>query len=430
MTNQVNSTVLPTNHPNKKGILGKDFIILVLGQIISLFGNSILRFALPLYILEQSNSAALFGMVSALAFLPMIIMSPVAGIISDRANKQRMMVVLDFLTAGMLLSFIIVNEQIAMLPLVVVILMLLFGIQGAYGTAVRASLPLMVQGEQLVQANAIINFVQSFSGLLGPVLGGVLYGLYGLTPILIVSCVCFTFAALMELFMRIPFKPIESSDTICKMVGSDITDSLNFIFKEKSVMAHAMVSIFSFNLVLIALIVIGLPIIITQTLDMSNQLYGFAQGTMAVGGLVGGIVAGIFGKKLTIQRAYLLLLFCGIGLIPMGITLLLGATTFISYLVIVIMSFFLMIADTLFTVQILAFVQEETPIKIIGKVMSFLAAISVCAQPIGQLLYGFLFEHFQTMPWVILLSAALASCLISIHSKRIFVHYKNNYKFI
>ncbi|MEG1050208.1 MAG: MFS transporter, partial [Oscillospiraceae bacterium] len=51
---------------------GKDFILVVIGQIISLFGNAILCFALPLYLLRQTNSPSLFGIVTACAFLPMI----------------------------------------------------------------------------------------------------------------------------------------------------------------------------------------------------------------------------------------------------------------------------------------------------------------------------------------------------------------------
>ncbi len=52
----------------KAKLWNKDFTLVVIGQIISLFGNAVLRFALPLYILEQSGSPALFGQVSALAF--------------------------------------------------------------------------------------------------------------------------------------------------------------------------------------------------------------------------------------------------------------------------------------------------------------------------------------------------------------------------
>ena len=76
----------------------KDFILIVLGQIISLFGNAILRFALPLYLLDTTGSAALFGLVSALSFIPLILLTPVGGLIADRVNKRNIMVALDFTT--------------------------------------------------------------------------------------------------------------------------------------------------------------------------------------------------------------------------------------------------------------------------------------------------------------------------------------------
>lgn len=90
----------------KVKLWNKDFTLVVIGQIISLFGNAVLRFALPLYILEQGGSPALFGQVSALAFFPLIMLSPVGGIIADRVNKQRIMVVLDFITSVLVLAIL------------------------------------------------------------------------------------------------------------------------------------------------------------------------------------------------------------------------------------------------------------------------------------------------------------------------------------
>lgn len=403
----------------------KDFTLVVIGQIISLFGNAILRFALPLYILEESGSAALFGIVSALAFLPMIIMSPIGGIVADRTNKQRIMVVLDFITAAIILGFILINGKVALAPLVVLVLMLLYGIQGAYAPAVQASIPLLAEGDRLVPANAVINLVQSFSALLGPVIGGILYGIYRLPPILTVGCACFVFSAVMELFIYIPHTPRETKGNVWGIVCADMTESFRFIFKEKPVMAKTIGIIFSFNLFMSSMLMIGLPVIITQNLGMSSELYGFSQGALAAGGIAGGIAAGVFGKKLNIRRAYLSLLVCGIGIIPMGLMLLLGTPVFLSYLVITAMSFILMVAATMFTVQMLSFVQAQTPAQIVGKVISCLMAISICAQPIGQTLYGVLFERFAAIPWVIVLGSAMASCIIAIFSKAAFSELRN-----
>ena len=67
----------------------KDFTLVVIGQIISLFGNATIRFALPLYLLNQTGSSALYGTVTACAFIPAVLMSPIGGMIADRVNKRQ-----------------------------------------------------------------------------------------------------------------------------------------------------------------------------------------------------------------------------------------------------------------------------------------------------------------------------------------------------
>ena len=84
---------------------GKDFILVIIGQIISLFGNAVLRFALPLYLFDQTGSPTLLGLVSAGSFLPMVVLSPVGGIVADRVNKRNIMVVLDFSAAALIALF-------------------------------------------------------------------------------------------------------------------------------------------------------------------------------------------------------------------------------------------------------------------------------------------------------------------------------------
>ena len=140
----------------------KDFSLVVVGQIISLFGNAILRFALPLYILDMSKSAVLFGTVSALSFLPMVVMSPIGGIIADRVNKQRIMVALDFSTSALILMYIKASGYMSAIPLIIAVLMAMYAIQGMYVPAVQSSIPALVKTERLVTANAVINLVSSY----------------------------------------------------------------------------------------------------------------------------------------------------------------------------------------------------------------------------------------------------------------------------
>ena len=78
----------------------RDFTMVVIGQIISLFGSAILRFALPLYLLRETDSSSLFGAVTACAFIPMVFCSLFGGVIADRKNKRNIMVTLDFINRG------------------------------------------------------------------------------------------------------------------------------------------------------------------------------------------------------------------------------------------------------------------------------------------------------------------------------------------
>ncbi len=159
---------------NNTPLFRRDFTLVVIGQVISLFGNAILRFALPLYLLRQTQSPALFGAVGAAAFIPAVLCSPIGGVVADRVNKRNIMVALDFSTAGLVLAFTLLLGRVPLVPLMVACLMLLYGIAGAYQPSVQASIPLLVEEGQLTRANAVVNMVGTLSGLLGPVIGGVL----------------------------------------------------------------------------------------------------------------------------------------------------------------------------------------------------------------------------------------------------------------
>ena len=165
----------------------KDFLLVVIGQIISLFGNQILRYALPLYLLNQTGSSALFGTISACAFIPMIVLFPVGGIIADRVNKRNIMVMLDFATAALIVLFYVMAGTVDIVPLMAVTMMVLYGIQGAYQPAVKASVPILVDTGHLMQANSLIDVISSLANMAGPVIGGILFSVVGLVPILYVS---------------------------------------------------------------------------------------------------------------------------------------------------------------------------------------------------------------------------------------------------
>lgn len=402
----------------------RDFTLVVVGQIVSLFGNAVLRFALPLYLLNQTQSAALFGIVSAISFIPMIVLSPIGGIIADRVNKRNVMVILDFSTAGLTLMFTLLLGNVDLVVLIITTLIILYGIQGAYQPTVQASVPALIPPEQLVQANSVVTLVTSLSGLIGPVIGGAVYGFYGISPVLIVSIGCFFASAIMEIFIHIPYQKKLNSGSLLHIVKSDVKESVAFIRHEKPIIAEVALLISAINLVFSALLIIGLPVIITQKLGFSqqlgNQLYGYCEGVMAAGGLVGGVLSGVLAKKFSISRSHIYLAICAFSLLPIGFAMLVGLPSMATYLIILACCLLTMTTSTIFSIQLITYVQIITPQDLVGKIMSVAICMGMCATPIGQALYGWFFDAVSDKFYMIFFAAAVVSCAIALVSRKSF----------
>lgn len=339
---------------------------------------------------------------------------------ADRVNKRNIMVGLDFFTAGIILVFYLLHGRVQLVPLMIVCLMLLYGISGTYQPAVQASIPALLQDEGIVRGNAVINMVGTLSGLLGPVIGGVLFGMRGITPILLISVGCFVFSAVMEIFIHIPWKKQTKSEGICRTVGGDLRESLRFMKDERPIFFRVAAVLAFFNLVLSAAMITGIPVIVVNFLGMSDAKLGITQGALGMGGLFGGILAGMLGERLRIRHGFWSLFVCSLATAVMGAGLLPFVPKLGGYLIVTCMGFVEMAVSTLFVIQLSAVVQRQTPPHLIGKIMAFLMAVANCASPLGQAMYGLVFDLGRSVSWVILFGVSLISLGISLYGGKLF----------
>lgn len=405
-------------------LFNKDFILVLIGQIISLFGNSILRFALPLYMLNITKSASLFGIVSACSFIPMIFATPIGGLIADRINKRNIMVFLDFLTASITCISMVLMGKVNLVILILICLILLYSIQGIYQPTVQASIPFLVPSNDIIQANASINLVASLANLIGPVIGGILFGFWGIIPILYISGLCFFAAAIMEMFINIPsVKKYKDTKFLCSIL-TDMKDSFTFMIHHRPEILKMSFIISIFNLILSACAMIGLPIVITQNLGLSletaNRLYGYVEGAMGAGSLIGGILAGVLAKNIKIRYANLLIIICSLTFLPIAVALSSSLPVITTYVIIAASSFFMMMLASFFSIQLMSCLQILTPNELLGKVISCAMCIVMCATPLGQAIYGIAFQHFSKIPQIIFLIAMIFTIIIGLGTTRIF----------
>lgn len=404
-----------------ESLISRSFVSLVIVQIASLFGSAVLRFALPLYVLDLTESATLMAAVTAAAWLPYIVLTPIGGVAADRVNKKRIMAALDAIMAATCVVYLGFEGAIDLVGLSVFALVVLYAAQSVYQPTVQAAVPFLVPRQGVVRATAVVSQISALSGLVGPVVGGLVFGLFGIGPVVAVSGVAFALSAVLIVAMvRIPRDAVERSDAgVIRTVLGDISESLSFLRHDRPVILKAIFLAAGINLTLTAFILVGTPVIVTQVLGLPNQYMGFAEGVLALGGLAGGIAVGALASRLKIERAPLLLLLATLALVPVAAVLGVPMDPLVAYGVLVASLFVSMACATMFSIQAVSFVQMETPGHLVGKVIALMMSLANCAQPVGQLVYGGLFDALRADLVPLVLGTAAVSFAIGLATWRV-----------
>lgn len=402
-------------------IYNKDYVLVLIGQIISMFGNVMFRFCISLYLLDVTKSVSIFGTIMAISLIPTIIISPIGGIIADRINRRNIMVFLDFSTCGVILiyGFFINNSMVNITTITGILLVLLSIIQAIYQPAVNSSIPLLQKKDNIIKANAIVNQVLTLSGLLGPVLGGILYGIIDFKILIIISASCFFTSAVLERFINIPKVTSNTTEySILKVFKEDFIYSVKYVFKERPNTFKFLLSVGIYASIVNGICIIGLPYLIRIKLNMSSQLYGLAEAAIAAAGILGGIVLSIYGDKIRAEKVYIFLAIAGIILLPLTITSLVDIGNIYNYAAIVVCFMGIQFVATIFSVYIMSMLQKNVPITLIGKISAYFTTVIMISQPIGQGLYGALFGLSQNKVYLVIATTSVTLILLSLYIKK------------
>lgn len=404
-----------------KRMYTRDFMLMVLGQIISILGSAVLRFALNLYVLDLTGRADLFALVLAASAIPGILFSPVGGALADRVNRRNLMVIFDFSSSAIVLVLaVLLAGGNAPVPVVGVVLALLAVISGAYQPAVQASIPVLVRDDQLASANGIVSGVGAVSGLAGPVLGGMLYSFVGINALVAASCVAFFLSAVMEIFIRIPFTRPERREAIIPTFIADMKQGLRFVAKDKPLIFKAILLAAALNLLVSPFFVVGVPYVLRFTMGSGDILYGIGMGIAELSAILGALTIGFFAKRMRMSTLYRWLLIVSALLLLMAAAVvppLLSLGFWPSYIAFLLPGAGVVMLMTIFSIFIITVVQQETPNEMLGKVMAIIMAVAQCAAPFGQLLYGGLFEAFSAAVYIPVLLSFAFTVLIALAAR-------------
>ena len=107
----------------------------------------------------------------------------------------------------------------------------------------------------------------------------------------------------------------------------------------------------------------------------------------------------------------ILLASMGIFIIPAGIVFLCPADSIIKYVITLVSFCGMQIAISIFSIFAVSLIQQRTPNHLIGKVMAYTSTVTLCVQPIGQIVYGFLFDRFSNKIYLCLIPTGVIVCI-------------------
>ena len=390
--------------------LNRNFVFLLLGQIMSLLGNGTLKFALAMYVLERTGSAAVFaGMLSA-SMLPTIALSPFGGVLADRMNRRTLMIALDALSG---LAALMAGAALPLgydLPLITVLLVALSALGAFESPTVQACVPQMLSGDALEKGNAAVSQAAAVASLATPFLGSVVYTAVGMVPVLYAAAACFLLTACLEGFIRLP-PPQAAALRSAAMLKADLRAGLRFLCREQPDVLKLLLLAALASLFIAGTAVVGFPFLVRTVLGLSAELYGAAESAMGVAAVLGGLFAGLTAGRLRPVRMVRVFMGVGAALVLAGGAFLMPLDATGRYLGLTAMFCACQFGCSVFSTCAVSAIQRRTPEALMGKVMAYVFTLSLCAQPLGQILYGALFDRCGARAYWVLVPSGLLVCL-------------------
>jgi DHA3 family macrolide efflux protein-like MFS transporter len=271
------------------------FTIVWAGQIVSVLASNMTYFALTIWAFEKTGSATTLGLMNTLFVLPLLLISPVAGVMVDRYNRKLMMMLSDLgavmATLGILVLYATGQLQIWHLYVEAV----LYSLGSAFQwPAYSAAISTMVPKEKYSRANGMMSLIESGPSVFSPILAGALLPVMGLMGILILDVATFFLAIAALLIVHVP-QPAHTSEGRAGKGNffKEVLYGFRYIFARRGLLG-LLTFFLTTNFVNGLAISVWAPFILLRTGNDSAAL-GATQSAWAIGAVVGGLLVSAWG---------------------------------------------------------------------------------------------------------------------------------------
>ena len=388
-----------------------------IGQIVSLVGSALVQFALVWYVTKQTGSAAVLATATTAALLPNILLGPFVGALVDRWNRKLVMIIADLVVAlaTVVLAMLFATGAIQIWHIVAILLTR--SAAGVFqGPARIAATTLMVPKEHLSRLGGINQAVDGMITVFSPALGALLLELLPMQGVLAVDIITAAIAiALLIFFVRVPQpKNKPKADKVTpRSLMADVREGIRYIVTWPGLfLMIVMASLLNMFLAPGANL---LPLHVTTFFGKGAQELAWLQAAMGIGGIVGGLLLGIWGGfRRRVWTVLMGILGIGAGMLIFG---LIPANRYIISLIFMgMVGFMASISNGSFG----PLLQTKVPPEVQGRVFMLLSSLTMAMMPIGLFLSAPIADHFGTqVSYIVGGSACLIIGLLGLMDKRV-----------
>jgi MFS family permease len=358
------------------------------GQSISLIGTWMQRIAMPWMVYHMTGSALLLGVVSFAGQIPSFLLSPLAGVLTDRVSRYRVLVVSQILS--MIQAFVLAGLTLAGVIQIwqIVVLSISLGCINAFDVPARHSfvIDMLEKKEDLGNAIALNSLMFNGARLIGPSIAGIILASAGEGVCFLINAVSFFFVVASLLMMKLKNREVKIHDS---MMIRDLREGLRYTFGFPPI-KHLIYLLGTVSLMGMSYSVL-MPVFAKEILHGGSHTYGFLMGAAGFGALLGALF--LASRKTVLMLGRIVpaaaLLF-GSGLIILS----LSRTFALSLLLMVFIGLGMMMQAASSNTILQTITDDDKR----GRVMSFYTMAVMGTAPFGSLLAGALAKVIGA-PW-------------------------------
>ncbi|MBH0360463.1 MFS transporter [Bacillus toyonensis] len=362
-----------------------NIILFLTAQTISLFGSSLVQYAIIWYITLTTSSGAMLTISTVCGFLPQIAISLFAGVWIDRYDRKKMIMLSDGIIAiaTLILAILFLTGYKSIWMLFIVLLIRSAG-TGVQTPAVNALIPQIVPKDYLMKVNGINSSITSLIMFLSPAVSAVILSVTSIETTFFIDVI----TAIIGISIMFIIQVEGHANVGVKQKSNLQGIKEGFAYLKENVCMKRLLVLLIIIMILISPAAFLTPLMVTRSFGAEMWRLTASEMTFSAGAAAGGVLIAAWGGFR--NRMHTTALACALyGLLMVGLGI---APVFIMYLV---FNFLIGITMPCFNTPVTVLLQEKVDPVMHGRMFSLVQIANSCALPLGMIIFGPLADVFS-----------------------------------